>query len=848
MMPIKRYLKISIPIATALAALILSLTAISALADGPTIDTQNPSPAISTVFGQTSAAKTGHSLATGDVNGDGFQDLIIAAPYADLAPPHTDCTSQPFNLYVDCVSGGVYLYLGRPGISQTLDLATQPANVTFYAPPNQFSGEQLGRSVAVGDLNGDGRDDIIMGANHYGASPIGAALVWVGRTSITITSAISVNIYATGGAGYNLKLVSAWVADNGGWDVATGNINGDDKDDLIVGMPFASVDPVTDTADPPTDTTSYHPPDYQRYHFSAPGIYRNQNGAAYLWLGRSSFNASSAIYYDVMICLPELTIYGQNNEDHLGRALASGDLDGDGSDDLIIGAEGADGDIGKVYVFFGSALGYANCDPPYDNWVVKDLASITTTADITLTGINPTGRRSGYDVTVGNLNGDAYNDLIIAAPSANSNRGQVYVVYGRARNAFSNTISLAQADVTITGAALDTWLGTAVLAGDLNHDTIDDLLMGAPAAHPLEADDSGTSNSSANGTAYAFFGGSLSSTIDLNTDPPDLTILGAAPDDWLGRGFGIADLNKDTFNELIVGAAGVDYSGRTDTGAAYIINLVYPQQLTLTASLSQVAVGNSVSFTTTAQTWLNPATSNVTTQTTFAISPQAAGSWSANIYTSDHPGTWTVTATFNSRSVTTSLTVIGPPVPGFTCASCIMGEAQSLPFDASSQTFGNQPLTFTWSFGDGASGSGSPLNHAYPDNGSYIARLTVQDTNGLTSTTQRPVTITNLAPTIQSVTNSGPITPGGSVTITVTASDVPSDTLAYAFDCDNNTLFEIGPQPSNQASCQFLIAGAFTVTARASDEDGGSNTGSTTVFVSASAPISSSLFLPIILK
>src|SRR5512136_2690457 len=125
-MSFKRLALISVSTALALATLILLMMTLSALADGPVIDTQSSNAAISTVFGQTPDAKTGHAIAAGDINGDGYQDLIIGAPYADVAPSLvvTSCTTARAN-YVDCVSGGVYVYLGRPGISNTLDLAQQ---------------------------------------------------------------------------------------------------------------------------------------------------------------------------------------------------------------------------------------------------------------------------------------------------------------------------------------------------------------------------------------------------------------------------------------------------------------------------------------------------------------------------------------------------------------------------------------------------------------------------------------------------------------------------------------------------------------------------------------------------
>ena len=86
------------------------------------------------------------------------------------------------------------------------------------------------------------------------------------------------------------------------------------------------------------------------------------------------------------------------------------------------------------------------------------------------------------------------------------------------------------------------------------------------------------------------------------------------------------------------------------------------------------------------------------------------------------------------------------------------------------------------------------------------------------------------------------------VTITVIASDVPSDTLAYAFDCDNNNAFEVGPQTSNRATCQFSSDGSFTVTTKVTNEDGGTTQGTTLVIVSPANDSFLQIFLPLVLR
>jgi hypothetical protein len=95
------------------------------------------------------------------------------------------------------------------------------------------------------------------------------------------------------------------------------------------------------------------------------------------------------------------------------------------------------------------------------------------------------------------------------------------------------------------------------------------------------------------------------------------------------------------------------------------------------------------------------------------------------------------------------------------------------------------------------------------------------------------VTVNNVAPVISSVTNNGPIDEGGSATITVNATDF--DTLSYAFDCNNDGTYEIGPQAGNSASCAYGDNGSYPVGVRVSDDDTYTD-GSTTVTVKNVAP------------
>jgi len=121
---------------------------------------------------------------------------------------------------------------------------------------------------------------------------------------------------------------------------------------------------------------------------------------------------------------------------------------------------------------------------------------------------------------------------------------------------------------------------------------------------------------------------------------------------------------------------------------------------------------------------------------------------------------------------------------------------------------------------------------------SQTVTITGDDGHGGVSSTSFSLVVNNVAPTITSVSNNGPVITGNPATVTVTATDPAgaNDPLAYQFDCDNNGVFEIGPQAGNSASCTFASAGSHTVNVRVTDGDGGAATGSTVVTVLVPPP------------
>jgi hypothetical protein len=145
--------------------------------------------------------------------------------------------------------------------------------------------------------------------------------------------------------------------------------------------------------------------------------------------------------------------------------------------------------------------------------------------------------------------------------------------------------------------------------------------------------------------------------------------------------------------------------------------------------------------------------------------------------------------------------------------------------------------------GYGAFGAANTRTCSTTDDGNRSVKGKVKDKDGGVSEYTSSVAVNNVAPTIVSVVNNGPINEGGSATITVTATDPAgaADPLSYEFDCNNDGIYEVGPQAGNSHACSFANNGSKQVNVRVSDGDGGSATGSTTVAVNNVAPTISSV-------
>jgi len=461
----------------------------------------------------------------GDVNGDGFDDLIIGASRADVNGDN---------------SGAAYVVYGKSGGFAAI------LNLSALVGTNGFRLEGVAASdlaglkvAAAGDVNGDGFDDVIIGAQ--GADPngssSGSSYVVFGRSG---GFAASLNLSAlTGANGFRLDGVTT-NALTGQAVASAGDVNGDGYDDLIIGSSGGSP---------------------------------NGSGAAYVLFGRSGVFSAS-------VNLSSLTgpngfrLDGSTTGDQAGFAVSSaGDVNGDGFDDVIIGAIGVGAtEAGASYVVFGRASGFA---------ANMDLSALNGTNGFRLDGVAAQDNIGRAVAAAGDVNRDGFDDLIVgsglADPNGQTDAGTSYVLFGKS-GGFAANLSLSALNGTngylLDGVAPGDQSGRALAGlGDVNGDGFDDLLIGA-----ARADANGNALA---GSSYVYFGTGPRSVSLSNLDGSNgFRLDGVSPDkpvfsktgDNAGRSVASAgDLNGDGFADIIIGAPTEDGEGQTDTGGAYVV-------------------------------------------------------------------------------------------------------------------------------------------------------------------------------------------------------------------------------------------------------------------------------------
>ncbi len=403
----------------------------------------------------------GRFLDAGDVDGDGQRDLLISAMRANQ------------NL------GGAFLVPGPHDASAPMDEAGW-----FLAGDPAAGG--AGRSVALGDSDGDGYDDVLLGAPYDGSS---SAWLLLGPIDGELTiSQVGLRLSGTDGTlcGHGSDLAD--VSGDGLADLVVSAYTSDGQDGFGPGAIYVEHGPVEAGLHLPDEADAVLVGEDEDTltgkivtaagDLDGDGLIDLLIPAVAVSAGvhDSSVHVAMAPFEGHISLADAVHLIADQPDDKAGVSLASGDLDGDGLDDVVVGSFGTGTVPGAAYVVLA---------PPVTDTLLSDADAIVLNDD--------PSDEAGCQVGVGDADGEGPEDLLVGTPSADDRAGAVQLYHGP----LSGSYAIGDADARWRGEAADDTLGEGLFVDDLDGDGAMDLILGAP----LEA-----SEAEAGGAVYLIFG------------------------------------------------------------------------------------------------------------------------------------------------------------------------------------------------------------------------------------------------------------------------------------------------------------------------------------------------------
>ncbi len=432
----------------------------------------------------------GWAVAAGDLDGDGRADLLMGSPTYDAVVDKESLSD----------AGRVQLVTGA-------SLDDEDSGVLLELTGHEYSA-QLGSGIAVvGDVNGDGHTDLLLGAQGQDglATNAGAAYLLLGPS--TDWAGGTINDNATGsylGVSESSRVGHVMAGE--------GDVDGDGLADLLL------------TGEMYTDWDD------------------RSTGCAYLVYGRETGWA-----LDTSLDLADATFNGTGTLDQAGMGLTlTGDFDGDGYADPGVGSPYGASYYGRASVYQGGATAIEG-------------SATTEEAGVVLQGEGIL-ELFGYELAAGDLDGDGDDELVVGAPLADRPypvAGEVYIYEG-SPDFFEGPTLLA----SIQGSWDDQEAGVALATGDVDADGRDDLLIGALAAY------AGLKTKS--GRIVLWKGRDTGWAEDSSIESADASFHGAGVKDYLGSAMALGDLDGDGRDDMLLSSAYSNLGDAYDQGQLYL--------------------------------------------------------------------------------------------------------------------------------------------------------------------------------------------------------------------------------------------------------------------------------------